>query len=227
MNNEQKLSPAPQNEVYRWVKASKRLPKKLNKDYPIRLDGEVYESGFFNRESYGTPFYSRGDRTNEMGEWEFNRIEWLERVEPQPQEQEKEETQQDRINKIYEMGVYFGYPSCCINAFIHDMVKGTDPRDRNIDGNVTGFTPCNHHVEMVKRRMVRLEDLIQSRVCSKPFPEHNESDLMYKQKPTLVDNLQEQEKDFGSQQHSLDCNSVATLRSSSCNSIRHSENIGG
>jgi hypothetical protein len=122
MNNEQKLSPAPQNEVYRWVKASKRLPKKLNKDYPIRLDGEVYESGFFNRESYGTPFYSRGDRTNEMGEWEFNRIEWLERVEPQPQEQEK---------------------------------------------------------------------------------------------------------DFGSQQHSLDCNSVATLRSSSCNSIRHSENIGG
>ena len=87
---------------------------------------------------------------------------------------------QERIDIIYEMGVYFGYPRCCINAYIHDMIKGTSPRDRNIYGNTTGFTPCQHHINLINNGELKLSELIQSRICKEKFPFHNKHDLQNK-----------------------------------------------
>jgi hypothetical protein len=86
---------------------------------------------------------------------------------------------QKQIDIIYEMGVYFGYPRCCINAYIHDRVNETSPRKRNIHGNMTGFTPCQTHVNLINNGELKLEELIQSRICKEGFPNHNKHDLQY------------------------------------------------
>lgn len=83
----------------------------------------------------------------------------------------------EHLSKVYEMGVYFGYPKCCINWYIDDKIYGRISSDRNIVGNKTGFVPCNYHIKMIERNEIKIEDLIQSRVTKKPFPFHNENDL--------------------------------------------------
>jgi hypothetical protein len=82
-----------------------------------------------------------------------------------------------QIQVIFETGIYFGYPECCINNFIDDRKKGIDTKSRNFAGNYTGFVPCKNHLDMIRNGKLKIEDLIQSRICKKPFPDHNDHNL--------------------------------------------------
>ena len=66
-----------------------------------------------------------------------------------------------KADKLYFLGVYYGFPKCCIKSF---------PKTRNYDkNNRTGFLPC----ETCYKKNIKLNDLIENRVCEKPFPNGN------------------------------------------------------
>jgi len=67
----------------------------------------------------------------------------------------------------YSLGIYFGYPECCSKEFADDILNNRNPFDRNIDGS--GFIPCRKHFIEIQLGNIQLKDLINNRVCSKPF----------------------------------------------------------
>jgi len=76
-------------------------------------------------------------------------------------------------NITFENGIYFGYPLCCINEFIDDLSKGESPHRRNkLAGIKTdgAFHPCRKHTQDILDGKIKIEDLIDSRVCPYPFP---------------------------------------------------------
>lgn len=67
----------------------------------------------------------------------------------------------------YSLGIYFGYPKCCINEFCHEIINDKDPSERNIDGS--GFIPCRTHFIQIQLGEIQLGDLIKNRICQEPF----------------------------------------------------------
>lgn len=71
-----------------------------------------------------------------------------------------------------DLGVYYGYPKCCIKHFIVDNKK--DFKLRTKVGNLTGFLPCTECAQKVANGEIELKDLIQSyRKCRHKFPIDN------------------------------------------------------
>jgi hypothetical protein len=70
-----------------------------------------------------------------------------------------------KYSKWERLGIYFGYPRCCIDAFCNEMIL----RHQKRAGNQSGFIPCKKHARMVLHKTVRLEQLIQNRLEFKPF----------------------------------------------------------
>lgn len=66
-------------------------------------------------------------------------------------------------------GAYYGYPSCCINAFVRRSYDTPFTQDEK-DYAMEGFLPCKKHLKMIKRGLIKIEDLIQNRQCPTPFP---------------------------------------------------------
>jgi hypothetical protein len=81
---------------------------------------------------------------------------------------------------IFENGIYFGYPLCCIKEFIKDIEEGGEPpvkrvkNIKNIDGS---FCPCRKHTQEIYEGKIKQEDLIDGRVCPHPFPIRNKNDI--------------------------------------------------
>jgi hypothetical protein len=65
-------------------------------------------------------------------------------------------------------GEHYGYPSCCIEAFIDNPIEKTEAQ-LSVN-NSTGFIPCPEHAEMIWRKEITLESLITNRKCLTPFP---------------------------------------------------------
>lgn len=63
------------------------------------------------------------------------------------------------------LGIYFGYPACCIEDFCKDTTITTKQKDLCKDG----FIPCPDCCEKITSR-VQLKDLITNRICKTPFP---------------------------------------------------------
>lgn len=71
-------------------------------------------------------------------------------------------------------GKRFGYPKCCIEAFI-ERNKDDDNfippnRIQKRVGNRTGFIPCSYCTWKVLSGQCKLEDLIENRKDRKTFP---------------------------------------------------------
>jgi len=81
------------------------------------------------------------------------------------------------MSKQIKYGKRFGYPECCIEAFVKRNIDIED--DDDIIGpnriqirvsNNTGFIPCSYCSWKILSRQCKLEDLIKKRKYRKPFP---------------------------------------------------------
>lgn len=78
-----------------------------------------------------------------------------------------------KLERFLTLGLYFGYPNCCIIDF---MSRGAYPDvDRKLKG--TGFVPCA--VCDLKSEEDILEDIYRNRVCPVPFPDGDDAGFDY------------------------------------------------
>ncbi len=79
-------------------------------------------------------------------------------------------------------GIYDGYPYCCIFNFVRNLncncivdkdsiYAKVDIEYRKRTGKTSGFIPCPNHCKKILKNEIKIEDLIQNRVCNKPFPD--------------------------------------------------------
>lgn len=98
---------------------------------------------------------------------------------------------------LRELGKYYGYPDCCIRAFLTkqhlknpfgDHGKnpfgeyGKNPfgeHGKNPVGD-HGFIPCAKCAAKIQRGETTLENLIQNRECETPFPEDDGQRVVYR-----------------------------------------------
>ena len=83
--------------------------------------------------------------------------------------------QRKKYANFYKKGKFYGYPTCCIDNFMKNLMPVS--RERNIKykqnitvSNNTGFIPCNEHTKQILEKNIVLADLIGSRICFTPFP---------------------------------------------------------
>jgi hypothetical protein len=82
-------------------------------------------------------------------------------------------TQEDEefLKSAKESGEKYGYPECCIKAFLsqppsHFKNNVANAKDRlrfsmsYVDEKYTGFIPCYAHAYLIRRKLVTLESLI-------------------------------------------------------------------
>ena len=69
-------------------------------------------------------------------------------------------------NCFYKTGKFYGYPDCCIINFINKIRT----KEQIKASRYTGFMPCVKHAKEILAKKIKLEDLIQNRVCKKEFP---------------------------------------------------------
>jgi hypothetical protein len=73
------------------------------------------------------------------------------------------------LNIIKRQGEYFGYPKCCVKAFIR-RISGKGTKDVQLQAARAGFIPCAKHADLILKNEVEMEDLVQKkRICSVPF----------------------------------------------------------
>ena len=71
----------------------------------------------------------------------------------------------DKDNNYYKAGKFYGYPDCCISDFINKIK--TDKQKKA--SRHSGFIPCLKHAEEILAKKIKLEDLIQNRICERDF----------------------------------------------------------
>jgi hypothetical protein len=78
------------------------------------------------------------------------------------------------LDYVEEVGKYFGYPSCCINAYKEIQSKaGRKTAEQSFVAAQNGgsFIPCHAHATQVLEGKITLKSLIQNRICTLPFPQ--------------------------------------------------------
>jgi hypothetical protein len=73
--------------------------------------------------------------------------------------------------KLRTLGARYGYPGCCIDAFVEKM-KDFDGRPKRIQKKVcnnSGFIPCTYCSWKILSKQCSLEDLITNRQVEEPF----------------------------------------------------------
>lgn len=83
-------------------------------------------------------------------------------------------------------GNRFGYPQCCIDAFVHRNIDDDNvilPNRIQIRvANKKGFIPCSYCCWKVLSGQCKLEDLITNRKERKPFPETSIDVIYFRKK---------------------------------------------
>jgi len=96
-------------------------------------------------------------------------------------------------NKI---GEYYGYPKCCIDNFMANILTGKmrkpEYKDNIKAANGTGFIPCNKHSEQILKRDINLEDIIHNRSCELPFPNDKGKQIVLFREQMLSEMIQKQ-----------------------------------
>jgi hypothetical protein len=80
-----------------------------------------------------------------------------------------EKAKEANINLAYTLGIYFGYPECCIKAFCADTKNNNNKNLLKRSISDSGFIPCPKHYSEIKTGDIRLRDIIKNRVCSTEF----------------------------------------------------------
>lgn len=81
-------------------------------------------------------------------------------------------TLNDYANKR-KLGVYYGYPECCIDFFMKTMFDKQLQKNakKNIRAsNGTGFIPCTKHAHKILKKEIKLQDILRNRDCEATFP---------------------------------------------------------
>ena len=71
-------------------------------------------------------------------------------------------------NNCRQAGLYYGYPSCCIEEFIMNNIynKGCSL----ITAAYGGFVPCEKHTMLILNKKINIRDLIGKRSSQYAFP---------------------------------------------------------
>ena len=75
------------------------------------------------------------------------------------------------------LGIHFGYPECCRKTFKTMMGALGNPLGAQA-GQDTGFIPCPTHAKQVLNGEILLEDIIENRLHSLPFPNTNDNEAL-------------------------------------------------
>lgn len=72
---------------------------------------------------------------------------------------------------IYNNGIYYGYPKCCINSYIshHYNEKSFTHIQMCVSGG-TGFIPCLRHAQDLCKQNSNISNIIGNRKCPLTFP---------------------------------------------------------
>lgn len=84
----------------------------------------------------------------------------------------------DTLRDKKRLGQYYGYPKCCVNHFVDNILNGKksiiEYRKKYVKNyntsKHTGFIPCTRHTNLILANKMSLEDLIRNRKCKKNFP---------------------------------------------------------
>jgi hypothetical protein len=80
-------------------------------------------------------------------------------------------------NELEAMGIYFGYPECCVRYFLRN--KGQKNWNRYALGSWaigTGYIPCPSCIKKPKHEIIKT--IMENRICETVFPE-NDHDLAH------------------------------------------------
>ena len=94
------------------------------------------------------------------------------------------------MSKWEAYGIYFGYPRCCVDNFLRNVMipfwyenKNLYPSGRLLDG--TGFVPCPKcNKEHTEKSLVAL--INSKRYCEDPFPEDFNFEMYAKEIDKLI-----------------------------------------
>lgn len=76
---------------------------------------------------------------------------------------------------MYQTGLYYGYPKCCINAFVLKTVNQQKEEPiQELAGRYTGYVPCVKCSKKITSNCLSVEDLIKNRKCNTKFPYDDE-----------------------------------------------------
>jgi hypothetical protein len=67
-------------------------------------------------------------------------------------------------------GRFFGYPDCCIKAFLDQVQTTVTSQGIRAEAAYEGFIPCEEHAMQIIKSQYTHADLIQNRICTQPFP---------------------------------------------------------
>lgn len=93
-------------------------------------------------------------------------------------------TPQDLLVKLRftGLGLYFGYPQCCIDEFVKGFIAGTGFKRKKRKLNGTGYVPCAACNKKSEKQL--LKTIATNRKHAEPFP--NQDDLSDKDYATIT-----------------------------------------
>ena len=68
-----------------------------------------------------------------------------------------------------DIGEYYGYPKCCIDAFEKNKLKRPSKLQSKISKS-QGFIPCISCCKLIMEDKIKIYNLIQNRECELPYP---------------------------------------------------------
>jgi len=90
-----------------------------------------------------------------------------------------------------EKGRYYGYPECCIFAFIESFATRESGKNY-ISNNRSGFLPCFACAQKVINKEIKIKDLIKNRECETAFPRDNGKRIQEYRKNMMASLLKKQ-----------------------------------
>lgn len=76
-------------------------------------------------------------------------------------------------NNKRKVGIYYGYPECCIEFFMKNMFDKEKRKNAQKNFKVsegTGFIPCTNHTKQILKKKITLHDILHNRQCETLFP---------------------------------------------------------
>lgn len=69
-------------------------------------------------------------------------------------------------------GVFFGYPACCIDAFVNPFTPLLDRTAMVRTATRNGFVPCEKHAHKLMAGTATYKGIMKGRVCSVGFEDN-------------------------------------------------------
>ncbi len=90
---------------------------------------------------------------------------------------------EDEIRYHVDLGKFFGFLPCCIGEFVGEMREmGGFPmvmerRNAELRSRDYGMVPCSECAKKLDAGTMHRDELIRDRICSKPFPQQDHTQL--------------------------------------------------